>query len=353
MKDYYQILGVPRTASEEEIKKAYRKLAHKYHPDKAGGDEKQFKEINEAYQVLSNKEKRAQYDQFGRTFEGAAGESPFGGFSGFDFGNFGDVEEIFESFFGGARTGGAARERVRRGSDIAIDVELTLEEAFTGTVRKVQLRKLSPCARCSGSGQEPGTAMVKCPRCKGSGEIDEVRRIFIGTFRQVTVCPECGGRGMRPEKNCTECLGEGRMPRTSETTISIPPGIRDGETIRLSGEGEAGGRGGVAGDLYVKIHLRPHPVFRREGDDLLLHVPILFTQAVLGGTIEATTIDGKIRLRIPPGTPSGKVFRIAGKGMPRLHGQGRGDELVEVRIHIPSKLSRKAKKLLEELEGEL
>ncbi|MBI4128892.1 MAG: molecular chaperone DnaJ [Parcubacteria group bacterium] len=349
MADYYDILGVGRDASDEEIKKAYRKLAHAYHPDKAGGDEKKFKEINEAYQVLSNKEKRAQYDQFGRTFEEAGSGSPFGGFG---FSGFGDVEDIFETFFSNARQ--STPKSARRGKDIAIDIEITLKDVFTGIKKTVSLRKLSVCARCGGKGQEPGTMVRQCPRCQGRGGIDEVRRIFFGTFRQVTVCPECGGSGERPEQNCRECLGEGRLPRSENSMIQIPAGIHDGETIRVSGAGEAGGRSGTAGDLYVRIHVIPDPRFTREdGDDLITELALSFTRAALGATIDVEAIDGRIRLDIPAGIQSGKVLKISGRGLPRLHGRGRGDFLVKVRVTVPTRLSRRARKLLEDLENEL
>ncbi len=353
MKDYYKILGVERSATGDELKKAYRRLAHKYHPDKQGGDENKFKEINEAYQVLSNKEKRAQYDTFGKTFDGAqgAGGNPFGGFNYEGMGGFSNIDDIFDTFFQGAGKG--TKQRARRGKDIAVDLEISLEEAFKGLSRELQIRKMSDCERCKGSGKESGTAMNRCPRCQGKGQIEEVRRIFFGAFRQVIVCPECGGEGERPEKLCKECLGEGRNPRTDTIRIDVPAGIQDGETIRLSGKGEAGGRGGASGDLYGRIHILPHSRFVRKGDNLFIRLPLSFKHAALGAKIEVPTIEGTILLNIPAGTQSGKVFRISGKGMPRLQGYGRGDQLIEISIAVPQKLSRRARNLLEELEGEL
>jgi len=357
-KDYYQILGVSRDASEDDIKKAYRKLAHQYHPDKEGGNESKFKEINEAYQVLSNAQKRARYDRFGDAAEGP-GFSPG---SGFDFSGFGqgfgqqgfegfDFGDIFGEFFGGkGRRAGRAGER---GRDIAVDVEITLEDAFRGAERVFELKKLDRCTRCSGNGAEPNTPIKTCPTCQGSGYLREARQTFLGTIATETVCARCRGEGKTPEKPCSACRGEGRTPEVKKISLRIPQGIRDGEMIKIAGEGEAGLTGKRAGDLYATIHVKPHPHFRRDGDDIRLARDVSFAQMALGGTVEIPTLDGTVRMEIPPGTDPGKTLRLRGKGMPRLHGRGRGDMIVEIRLQTPKKLSRRARELLGELDREM
>ena len=373
MKDYYDILGVPHNASTEEIKKAFYKLAHKYHPDK-GGDAAKFKEINEAYQVLSNKEKRAQYDKFGRVFEGAQGGQGFNGFQGFpggfsnihwqqgDFGSpFGfsfedaGLGDIFSDFFGGTRTKRkAAKHNEEKGRDIEINLEISLEEAAFGAKKKVSFRTYVVCPHCHGKGYEPGSKLVTCPTCHGEGVIRQKRRTFFGEFTQIVECPTCHGRGKVPEKPCKVCGGTGRVYKKKELIIDIPPGIRDGETIRIKNEGEAGLLGAPAGDLYVRIIIKSDPRFERKGDDLYTTLFISFPEAVLGGAKEIETLDRKkVILKIPAGTSSGEIFRIRGKGIKHFSSLGQGDLYVKIKIQTPKHVSEKAKQLLKDLQKEL
>jgi molecular chaperone DnaJ len=363
--DYYKILGVEKGASDDEIKKAYRKLAHQHHPDKTGGDEKKFKEINEAYQVLSDKAKRQQYDQFGRNFSGGAQGGPGGGFdfSGFDFGNFSsqgsspfgaefggtDFEDIFSNIFGGGGRSGRGR-RKSRGQDIQVDIEITFLEMVRGTKRKVNLYKSAQCDRCSGSGGEPGTKMKTCPVCHGSGRVQKTTRSFFGSFSQVSVCAECEGQGKIHEKKCAKCGGNGRIKAEQEIEINIPAGIENGQTISIRGAGEAGEKGAEAGDLYALIHVAEHAKFTRKNNDILSSEEIRFSAAVLGGEIEIETIDGKLILKIPSGTESGETFRIKSKGVPDLRGGQRGNHLVKIIVRIPKRISREQKQIIEELE---
>jgi molecular chaperone DnaJ len=363
MKDYYKILGVPRGASSEEIKKAYYKLAHKYHPDK-GGDKEKMKEINEAFQVLSDKEKRKQYDQFGRVFEGAAGAgSEYEGFSwawgggssqegpdlGFDLD---DLGELFEDFFGFG--GGRKWKRnIRRGKDIKVDIELALEDVLEDQNRRIKLYKMAVCSRCQGSGAEPGTALDECFSCRGSGQVQQIKRTIFGSITQWITCPECGGEGRKPKKPCNVCRGEGRVQKEEEVEVFIPAGVDSNQVIKISGRGEAGRRGAKAGDLYVRIFVKNHPVFKRKGDDLYVSLPISISQAVLGGEIELTSLKGnKIFLKVPPGTQSGKILRLSGKGIPHFAGAGRGDLYVELNIKVPKKLTKKQKELFNSLKRE-
>jgi molecular chaperone DnaJ len=360
--DYYEVLGVAKTASEDEIKKAFHKLAHKYHPDK-GGDEKKFKEINEAYQVLSNKEKRSQYDQFGRVFDG--GGNPGGNQGqGFDFnwawGNqnqnqefdFGNLNDIFEEFlgFGGKRT---ARKDNKKGKDIQVDIEITLERTLKETVEKINLAKTVVCHRCNGNGAEPGTKIKECFSCRGTGQVQQVKKTFLGSYTTVTVCPECQGEGTIPEKPCNVCKGQGRTKGDETIEVFIPAGIDTNQVIKIEGKGEAGKKGGKAGNLYVRIFVKKHNTFERRGDDLYTLVNIGFPQASLGDKIEIPTLEGsKILLDIPAGTESEKVFKISGKGIPHFGGYGKGNLFVELKIKTPKKLSRRQKELLEELKKE-
>jgi molecular chaperone DnaJ len=349
-KDYYSILGISKSASQDEIKKAYRKLAHQYHPDKGGGDEQRFKEVNEAYQVLGNPQKRAQYDQFGSAgFQGAPGWD-FSGFGGAQGGFEVNLEDLFGDFFGGA--GETRRERKERGRDILVDVEVTLEEAFRGTVKEVELRKFVKCSRCRGEGGEPGTKRVTCEKCGGSGEIKETRRTFFGLFSQVRTCPTCGGQGEYPEQACKECGGDGRVRDVESLTVPIPAGIDNGGMIKINGKGEEGARGAPAGNLIVRVSVKPHERFRREAADLFSEENISFPHAVFGETREVETIDGKVDLKIPAGIESGTLLRLKEKGMPRGNAR-RGDHFVKVNVVTPKKVSGKAKKLLEELRDEL
>lgn len=362
MKDYYNILGVPRNASQEEIKKAYRKLAHKYHPDKKGGDEKKFKEINEAYQVLSDKNKRAQYDRFGHVFEGGGGQEGTG-FSdfwreqggpdfGFDFGIGADIfSDLFEEFFGSKRT--FTQEKVKRGRDIGVDIEIPLEDTLKDQQRDFTLRKWVTCSRCHGTGAEPGTGLEECFTCRGTGRVQQVRRTPFGSFTSFVVCPECKGEGNRPKSPCNVCKGEGRIKGEEKITVSIPAGIDSGQVIEIAGKGEAGRRGGASGDLFVKVHVKPHALFERQGDDLYLVKEIPFSLAVLGGEVEIPTLEGKnVILKIPAGSSPGKVLRLSGKGIPHFRGFGRGHLYVELQIKTPKRLTKKQRELLNKLRSE-
>ncbi len=367
-KDYYNILGVGKDASDDEIKKAYRKLAHKYHPDKAGGEEAKFKEVNEAYQVLSDKEKRSQYDQFGQTFEQAQSQGGFGGFEGFrdfssfaegfDFnfgsgsrgGGFSGFEDIFGDIFSQAGFGRGTRRTRVRGEDIQVDVEITFTEMAHGMEKELELYKRAKCSRCGGGGVEPGSKKIECPTCKGAGEIRTSRRTILGTFQQVSVCPECRGEGKVPEKKCKKCGGDGRVREYEKIKIKIPAGIKDGQSIRLEGMGEAGEKGGEAGDLYVAVHVKPSEKFTRENDDIHSEEKISFSQAALGDKIEVETVEGAVKLKIPAGTQSGEIFRLKGHGVKHLGRFGHGDHYVRIQVITPKNLTREEKELFEKLK---
>lgn len=353
-RDYYEILGVSRNASEQEIKKAYRTLARKYHPDVNKDDPQaaeKFKEITQAYKVLSDPELRKKYDQFGpAAFEEAtqnAGAGAGGGFDPFGAGGFDpfeDLGDIFDMFFGGTRR---ARERgPQRGADLRYDLELSFEEAVFGTTVEIELPREETCRHCMGNGAEPGTPIRTCPQCNGRGEIRHAQRTPFGSFVNVTVCPRCGGEGRMAERPCSRCMGRGVERRMRKIEVRVPPGVEDGQRLRLAGEGEAGLRGGPPGDLYVFLKVRPHPIFQREGYDIVCEVPITFTQAALGGEIEVPTLEGKATLRIPEGTQTGRVFRMRNLGVPYTRGSGRGDQLVRVRVVTPTKLTPKQRELL-------
>jgi len=363
-KDYYQILGISKNASSEEIKKAYRKLAHQYHPDK-GGDEKKFKEINEAYQILSNKEKKEQYDRFGQVFEGAPGAGGYSGQEGqgFDFNwawgrpgenvefDFGDLGEMMEEMFGFGTP--RKKKNIKKGRDIEIDLEVPLENTLKQQEKEISLTKLVLCPRCQGTGAEPGSKINECFSCRGTGEVQQIRRTFLGSFTRSTVCPECGGEGRRPEKACNVCKGEGRVKGEEKIKIFIPAGVDNNQVIKVEGRGEAGKKGAKPGDLYVRIFVKPHPVFQRKGDDLFVNTPISFSQAALGNEIEVSLLEGtKVLLKVPEGTESGKVLRISGKGISHFSGYGRGDLYVTLVIKTPKRLTKKQKELLEELKQE-
>jgi len=344
-KDYYKILDVDKSASQDDVKKAFRKQAHKYHPDKEGGDEDKFKEANEAYQILGDPERRKTYDQFGSAaFEnggagGFGGRGGFGGAGGFE--DLGDLGDIFGDMFG---FGGRGKTRARRGSDLQVDLELEFKEAVFGTDRDIKLHKTVKCERCAGQGAEPGTSLNECKICKGSGVIEKVQRTILGHMRTRVACDECGGDGKIPEKQCTGCSGH-RVERKQKTlTVSIPVGIDNGQTIRLRGEGEAGPQGGPEGDLYLRIHVKPSKEFIREGNTIKTKAEIGFTQAALGDTIEVKTVDGQVDLKIPAGTQAGTEFRLRGKGI------AGGDQIVTAQVMTPKKLSRKQKEMLSNLD---
>lgn len=356
-KDYYQILGIEKKATKEDIKKAFRTLAHKYHPDKKGGDEAKFKEVSEAYSVLSDDKKRAEYDSYGRVFSGGGGPSGgASGFEGFDFSQFGgangaefdiDLNDIFGGFsdiFGGA--GG----RTSRGRDISIDLELSFKESIFGLTRKVLITKDSTCSRCTGSGAEPNSKMKTCPTCNGKGQVVESRRSPFGTFSVATTCNTCRGRRTVPEKPCTTCKGLGVEKREEEITVVVPAGIDNGQVIRMGGLGEAISGGGP-GDLYVKVHVRPDRHFRKEGYNIVSDLPIKITDALLGGEYKIETIEGPTTVTVPPLRSVDEILRMKGKGVPMDRGR-RGDLLIRVKVEFPQKLSKDAKDLLEKLKKE-
>lgn len=345
-KDYYEILGVERTVTDGELKKAYRKLALKYHPDRNPDDneaESRFKEINEAYACLSDPQKKAHYDQFG-TAEGA-GEG-FGGFEGFSqgFGGFEDLGDIFADLFGGGRGFGGRRNRPTKGQDLRYDLEINLDEAVFGTEKEIKIPRWENCSDCGGTGARPGTEPTVCPTCQGAGQT----RLQQGFFTVARTCGSCRGAGKIIKDPCPACRGEGKTRKERTVSLKIPAGVDTGIRLRVTGEGEAGTRGGPPGDLYVVLEVAPHPFFKRKDNDLLCEVPISFVQAAMGGEIEVPTMDGKESLRIPAGTPSGKVFHLRGKGVPRLQGYGKGDQYVSVFIDVPKKLSTRQKELLRE-----
>ncbi|NTV44192.1 MAG: molecular chaperone DnaJ [Candidatus Yonathbacteria bacterium] len=353
-KDYYNVLGIERGASKEDIKKAFRKLAHKYHPDKKDGDEAKFKEVNEAYQILSDDKKRAEYDTYGQTFgngagPGAQGFGGFGGFGGFDQSGAGvdfDLGDIFEQFFGGQGGG----RGTRRGNDISIGIEVPFIEAVFGTTRTVLITKTSVCDTCGGSGAKNGVGMKTCEVCNGQGKIHESRRSPFGTFSVARMCDTCAGSGQVPKEACATCKGAGVTNKREEVTITIPAGINDGEMIRLAGQGEAITRG-TSGDLYVKIRVIPDKRFVREGHNVITHLPIKLSEALLGNKRTIETLDGTIEITVPAGVSLGETLRVRGKGIPSSGGM-RGDLLVKIEVEMPKKLSKRAKELVESLRGE-
>lgn len=360
--DYYETLGVSRSASADDIKRAYRKLAHQFHPDKDKGNEAKFKEVNEAYQVLSSPEKRRQYDRFGANFQnaGAGGGGASQGFGGFDFSNFaqgfnGGVEfedafDMFSDIFSGG--GSNRRPRRERGVDLEMELSLTFEEAVFGVEKELSLEKIDACEHCAGSGGEPGSKILTCPKCHGTGQIRTTRRTILGQMASVAVCDRCGGLGKVPEIPCKVCDGSGRKRRVKTLKVRIPAGVENGQRIRVSNEGEVGYKGSNFGDLYLHLHVSGNPKFKREGTTIFSEIPISFYQAALGTTGEVETVDGKVKLKIPAGTQSGKVLRLKGRGVPVLNGPGRGDHLVTVRVVTPSKLNKKEKELLKKLADE-
>lgn len=356
-RDYYEILGVKRNAGKDEIKNSYRTLALKYHPDrnKDAGAEEKFKEISEAYAVLSDDEKRATYDQYGHAgfdqrysqediFRNANFEDLFREF-GFSFGG---GHSPFEDLFASSFFGGSPRRRSGRGSDLRYDLHITLEEAARGVSREISFRRNAPCQHCSGSGAEPGSKISTCSKCGGSGQVRQARRLgAFGSFMSVTSCPACEGNGRKPDKPCSQCRGSGSTLSSEKISVDIPAGVDTGSQLRLAGLGERGPSS--SGDLYVFISVQEHPVFRREDEDIYIDTPIGFSQAALGAEIEVPTLSGKANLKVPAGTQTGTVFRMKGEGMPRVNGRGKGDQFVRAIVRTPTNLSEKQKKALSDL----
>jgi molecular chaperone DnaJ len=351
-RDYYEVLGIARGASATDIKRSYRRLARQYHPDinKEPEAEQRFKEINEAYEVLGDEEKRATYDRLGHAGlqGGAAGASGFGGFGGF-----GDLGDIFEEFFSGVsgtRTRRAARSRgPSRGDDLRADLSIPFLEAVFGTEREIQVPRTETCPHCQGSGAEPGTTPIVCSQCRGTGEVRHVQQSFLGSFVNVSTCPTCGGSGETIATPCSRCHGRKRVQTTHQLKVKVPAGIDNGMRIRLVGEGDAGSRGGPAGNLYVFVHVEEHPYFQRREDDIILNLVINVAQAALGDEITIPTVDGEEKIRIEPGTQPGHLIRLRGRGVPHLRQSGRGDQIIAVQVAIPEKLNAEQKELLQQL----
>ncbi len=352
-KDYYEVLGVSKTATKDEIKKAFHKLAHKYHPDKNSGDDSKFKEANEAYQTLSDDTKRAQYDQFGQSFPGGGGAGGFGGFDfsggfggaqGFDMG---DLNEIFSDFFGGGMGHG---RQSRRGRDISTEISINFAESVFGVTRKILITKVSTCETCNGSGAKKGTSTETCKHCNGNGQVREMKRSFLGTISTNRICEECGGSGKIPKEKCGDCRGAGVRRQEEEISIKIPSGIQNGEMIRMTGMGEAMSHG-TTGDLYIKINVTPHPVFTREGSNLSMNLSIKLSDALLGAEYKVETLDGVVNLKIPEGITHGEILRIKEKGVPKAQGK-RGDLHIKILIKFPNKLTRKMREYAEGLKSE-
>ncbi|HPW73793.1 MAG: molecular chaperone DnaJ [Methanothrix sp.] len=353
-KDYYEVLGVSKDASEKDIKAAYRKLAMKHHPDRSDdpGAEERFKELSEAYAVLSDSDKRQKYDQFGHAGINSqySQEDLFRGVNfedllrGFGMGG----ESIFDMFFGG----GGGRRGPARGRDLRYDIELTLEQAAQGLEMTIEVPRTESCPKCQGSGAKPGTTPVTCSNCRGSGQVTRAQNTPFGQMVTSTTCPTCGGRGEIITSPCEDCSGSGRVRKSRKINIKVPAGVEDGQHLKLRGQGDSAGPKGVSGDLYVVINILPHRIFQRMDSDLIMESPISFTQAALGADLEVPTLNGRARIKVPAGTQTGTVFRLRGKGMPRLHGTGSGDLHVRVRINTPSALTARQKQLLEELAEE-
>jgi molecular chaperone DnaJ len=346
-RDYYEVLEVPQNATGEEIKKAYRKLAFKYHPDHNRDDsaEEKFKEINEAYEVLSDANKRATYDQFGH---GGAGDLFTRGFEGFDFGGFGD---IFDAFFGGMTY--ATRHAPQRGADLHHQMSISFEEAAFGCEKEIEIKRTEVCSLCGGTGARPGSQPIRCPNCNGAGKVRRVQRSLFGSFINTAICNQCQGEGMVITEHCPQCQGTGREKRQHHIKIKIPAGVEDGFRIRLSDEGDAGIRGGSAGDLYVALSVQKHEFFTRDGDDILYKLPINFAQAALGDEVEVPTLYGRTRLNIPAGNQTGKEFRLKNKGIPHLNKNGHGDQIVRLLVVTPEKLTKQQHELFQELASTL
>lgn len=359
-RDYYEVLGVDRNASEDEIKKAYRQAAKKYHPDLNPGDknaEAKFKEVNEAYEVLSDREKKARYDQYGHAgvdpnfgAGGAYGGSGFGGFSG----DFGDLGDLFGSIFGGGFGGRRASPNApRRGGDVRLNLNLTFEEAAKGCKKTVRVSVIENCADCSGTGARKGTSPETCPTCHGHGSVVQIQRTPFGQMQTQRVCERCRGTGKIVKDPCPTCSGKGKVRRSRDLEVTVPAGIDDGQILSLGGRGDAGVNGGPAGDLHITVSVRPHPLFERHGYDVYCEEPVTFVQAALGGEIEVPTLDGKVNLKIREGTQPGDEYKLKGRGIPILRSAGRGDQYVRIKVEVPRSLNSEQKKKLQELDGAL
>jgi len=353
-KNYYDVLGIDKGASKEDIKKAFYKLASKYHPDKKGGDEAKFKEVNEAYQVLSDDKKRKEYDTYGQTFngQGPMGAGGFGGFNAADFENmqfdFGDLGDMFGDIFGGFGGG----TRTRRGRDISLEIDVTFKEAVFGTERNVLINKVGTCDTCEGSGAKKGSETITCTTCNGQGKVHDVKRTFMGNFQTVRTCDVCNGKGKVPKEKCNDCRGAGVLNKREEIHIEVPAGISNGEMIRMGSMGEAVS-GGQTGDLYIKINVQADKIWKREGNDLAIKHSIKLTDALLGVKQTIEGLDGAIEIDVPAGVSAGEVLRVKGRGVPHVHDKKtRGDVLVKLDIAMPKKLSHKAMKLVEQMKEE-
>jgi molecular chaperone DnaJ len=351
-RDYYEVLGVPKSTGGDDIKKAYRKLARQYHPDvnKSHDAEAKFKELNEAYEVLSDDNKRAAYDRFGHAAVDGSGMGGAGGFSG-DFTGFGGLGDIFEEFFGfgGQRASATSRRTPRRGADLRYDMTITFDEAAFGLEREVEVARSETCPRCTGKGAEPGTTPNRCTTCNGTGEVRRVQQSILGSFVNVTTCPACRGEGETISMPCSQCRGNKKIRVARHLNVKVPPGVDTGTQIRLAGEGELGEFGGPPGNLYVVLNVKPHQFFRRREDDVVMEVQINVAQAALGDEIVVPTLDGDETIGIPAGTQTGRVISIKGKGIPHLRRQGRGDQLVVVQVAVPTNLSSEQRRLFGEL----
>jgi molecular chaperone DnaJ len=352
-RDYYDILGLSKEAGAEEIKKAYRQMAMKYHPDRNPGKkeaEEKFKEAAEAYEVLTDAEKRARYDRFGH--EGLRGGGT-GGFEGFDFDLSDALRTFMEGFGGFGDLFGSSRGRSahEKGNDLQIHVRITLQEAAAGVEKKIKIKRMGRCAECGGNGAKTVDGIKTCPVCRGSGQVKQVSRSFLGQFVNITACRQCGGEGKIISNPCTGCGGQGRKRGEASINVKIPAGVASGNYLTLRGEGDAGPQGGHPGDLYVVIEEKEDASFERHGDDILLQLPISIPQALLGDEVEVPTLSGKAKLFIDPGTQSGKILRMKGKGIPHLHGSGSGDQLVKIQVWIPAKISKHSREIFEQLAG--